>query len=93
MLERFALFTNISVSDNSIIDNALFLLRNIQVAFEGQCERNYCIHKKIEFIQPEFDLAGLLRKKILQQFFTYFCYFHDLIINISFILEIVLEII
>lgn len=34
MLERFALFTNISVSDNSIIDNALFLLRNIQVAFE-----------------------------------------------------------
>lgn len=34
MLERFALFTNISVSDNSIIDNALFLFRNIQVAFE-----------------------------------------------------------
>lgn len=34
MLERFALFTNISVSDNSIIDNALFFLRNIQVAFE-----------------------------------------------------------
>lgn len=34
MLEKFALFTNISVSDNSIIDNALFLLRNIQVAFE-----------------------------------------------------------
>lgn len=34
MLERFALFTNISVNDNSIIDNALFLFRNIQVAFE-----------------------------------------------------------
>lgn len=34
MLERFALFTNISVSDNSIIDNAIFLFRNIQVAFE-----------------------------------------------------------
>lgn len=34
MLERFALFTNISVSDNSIIDNALFLFRNIQVAFK-----------------------------------------------------------
>lgn len=28
MLEKFALFTNISVSDNSIIDNALFLLRS-----------------------------------------------------------------
>lgn len=57
MFERFALFINISISGNSITDNLLFLFRNIQVDArfwtENQCEKNYCIHKKFEFIQSK----------------------------------------